>query len=261
MGQNYLFYFTSTGNSLALARRLAEDLGSAVIVNMAEYQQRTFTAADADMAAFIYPVHAWGSPIMVNRFLENLDMPRPRYTFALLHSAGNPGDSFVMFSRFLTENDIECDAAYEMIMPSNYLIFHNPPVGQELADILANADRQYADILRAVKNEEKQFPVSDEGRRNLSVQYQGYLDHAKDMAVDFFTNENCTGCGICARVCPVGNIVPDKDGKPVWKPDKCVHCLICLHWCPAEAIELTEKSVSLNRYQHPEVKIGDIILK
>jgi NAD-dependent dihydropyrimidine dehydrogenase PreA subunit len=46
----------------------------------------------------------------------------------------------------------------------------------------------------------------------------------------------CTGCGICTDVCPVGaaSLV---DGVSVIDPDKCVECLSCIDECPVEAIK------------------------
>ena len=59
--KNVVFYYTSTGNSLVLARRLADDLGDSVLVNMAKYQDQAYEAQGVDVAAFVFPVHAWGS--------------------------------------------------------------------------------------------------------------------------------------------------------------------------------------------------------
>lgn len=72
----------------------------------------------------------------------------------------------------------------------------------------------------------------------------------------FHTNENCNGCGICARICPVNNIKMVND-KPFWH-HQCETCLACYVWCPNKAIygDVTDYA---NRYHHPNVKISDIL--
>ncbi|HZL06738.1 MAG TPA: 4Fe-4S binding protein, partial [Coriobacteriia bacterium] len=45
----------------------------------------------------------------------------------------------------------------------------------------------------------------------------------------------CTGCGACARRCPVGNITLDPDQRPHWGRE-CILCLYCELICPEEAI-------------------------
>jgi formate hydrogenlyase subunit 6/NADH:ubiquinone oxidoreductase subunit I len=44
----------------------------------------------------------------------------------------------------------------------------------------------------------------------------------------------CTGCALCERLCPVGNIEM-RDGRPRWL-GRCEACLSCYHHCPSRAI-------------------------
>ncbi len=76
-------------------------------------------------------------------------------------------------------------------------------------------------------------------------------------SLSFKTDENCNSCGLCAKICPVGNI-EIINGKPVWG-DNCAGCLGCFHWCPEEAIQTGEFKGIKNRYHHPKVSVGDMI--
>jgi ferredoxin len=67
----------------------------------------------------------------------------------------------------------------------------------------------------------------------------------------FYVDENCTSCGICEQVCPVNNI-KIIEGKPEWL-HQCQQCLACINYCPEEAIQYGNKTLTTGRYYHPEV--------
>ena len=55
----------------------------------------------------------------------------------------------------------------------------------------------------------------------------------------------CTGCGICADVCPEAAIRMTRDmAYPEPVPSKCVGCMMCPQQCPFDAIAVDELSVA-----------------
>lgn len=69
-------------------------------------------------------------------------------------------------------------------------------------------------------------------------------------------DDNCIGCGTCAKVCPVRNIEMVED-RPVWQ-HRCEMCLACDEWCPRKAIHHWCKRREID-YHHPEVKLSDML--
>ena len=43
--------------------------------------------------------------------------------------------------------------------------------------------------------------------------YPGFIKQVHDAGKDFITDEKCTSCGICSRVCPVQNIVMENENR------------------------------------------------
>jgi len=80
------------------------------------------------------------------------------------------------------------------------------------------------------------------------------------MAADVdLSQEKRIGCGICAKVCPVGNISM-KDGKAV-NGVNCNYCLGCVHFCPHQAMEINGKPTPKERqYHHPKVSLKDMVM-
>lgn len=52
----------------------------------------------------------------------------------------------------------------------------------------------------------------------------------------------CTGCGICADLCPHGAIhMPREVAYPEVVSMRCIGCMTCVEQCPLVAIEVVER--------------------
>jgi ferredoxin len=70
-------------------------------------------------------------------------------------------------------------------------------------------------------------------------------------------DEDCNGCGICSRICPVNNIEMIGE-RPVWQ-HRCEQCFACLHWCPLEAVQFGSATAGGRRYHHPRVTLAEML--
>lgn len=72
----------------------------------------------------------------------------------------------------------------------------------------------------------------------------------------FYTTDKCTGCGLCAKRCPLRKITmvqQNKGGKSVQRPEwtgrSCAHCMSCIQNCTAQAIEYGKITPGKKRYR------------
>ncbi|PKG31934.1 EFR1 family ferrodoxin [Methanoregula sp.] len=254
-----IYYFSGTGNSLAAAKKIAAVLGDCELVPIASLKD---TAGDivtaTDRIGIVAPVYDFGLPAIVAEFLARLDLRTAGYTFCVL-TMGGIGASALHQANAVAEkkNGRPFDAAWVVRMVGNFVPLYSPAEGAKKEKTLAAADKKIQDIADAIQMgitvRPRIAPFSSLLKR---LMYEGFIRQIREMDRQFITDEKCTHCGTCSRVCPVKNIVMVEE-KPQWL-HHCELCMACLNLCPAQAIQWTEKTKNRGRYRHPALKIADM---
>lgn len=87
-----IFYFSGTGNSLAIAKRLAEGL-EARLCSIPAYLEHPYAVPDA-VVGFVSPVHCTELPPLVERFLQTVRFgPGTEYLFGVVDAGSVTGDA------------------------------------------------------------------------------------------------------------------------------------------------------------------------
>jgi ferredoxin len=254
-----LYYYTGTGNSLWVARNLASHLAGANLVSMAGRGDEVIPD-DCDLIGLVFPVYIWGVPAPIVRFIEGLHGARPGlYCFAVAVNGGQVSNTLVELRGVLKKKGITLSSGFEMEMPSNYIPWGGPGPKDEQEKRFGEAKTKIERIAGHIRNRGtgpiEKGPLWQ--RLVFTFIHNISYDRVPKMDGKFWVDEKCNRCGICAKVCPAGNITLD-DGKPSWN-HRCEQCLACIQWCPKQSIQYGKKTPLYERYHHPEINLKDVL--
>lgn len=256
-----IYYFSGTGNSLAVARDLCERLGDCRAVPIASLADGPGPIRPAtDRVGIVYPVYFSGIPSIVAEIAARLDLSGARYVFAACTLGGSgAAPSLRQLDRILQDGPGKrgLDAGFAVRMPGNYILLYDSQGNRALERTLADAGRRVAAIAEAVGRGEHTMPrFSPVGAVIHRLFYPRFLAGAHRADEKFTVDDRCTACGTCAAVCPVGNVRLEA-GRPAWL-HRCEQCMACIQHCPVQAIQAGPKTASRRRYRHPGVTTGDL---
>ena len=243
-----VLYFTGTGNSRYVARRIAEALHEPLFsINDRVKANDTAPVPTGRQLIVVSPTYGWRLPRVVRDWLLQTEFPKAEQVWFVMTCGSEIGNAARYNRQLARQKKLRYMGTAQIVMPENYIAMFNAPQVEEARQIVAGAEPDIDGAIAAVR-ENRAFPPP---RRTFYGRFMSgpvnpifYSCFVKASA--FTVGDACTGCGQCVRRCPLNNIAL-QNGKPVWGQD-CTHCMACICYCPAEAIEYGKKSLGKPRY-------------
>lgn len=244
------FYFTATGNSLAVAKKIGGELKS-----IPQEMKSGDLNYEDDVIGIVFPVYANEPPRMVQEFLSKAKL-KAGYFFAIGTYGMLSGNPFKYVQREAKRNGYQFDYTNCLLMVDNFV--DNFDIKKETEKI---PKKKIEENLAAVRSDikarkKKEMPaglMSKAITKMCEPLYKGIVSGTT--SEKFRVNDKCIKCGVCAKVCPAGNIsVKEK----VQFSQKCEGCYACLHMCPQNAIHIKNEK-SNDRWINPDVSLKEII--
>lgn len=242
-----ILYFSATGNSKYVAERIAGAVGS-----------ETFPITDFDCSApvsgdivgIVVPTYFWGLPSIVVDFLEKLRIGDCRYLFFVATCGTTPGATAKMAEDILGHR---FDAAFSVAMPDTWTPTFDLSDKEKVKKQLEAGNARTEKVAAAIKERKKGTFMRFAAPKIIgSFAYSFYGKGRRTSTLS--VGDNCIGCGLCAKKCPV-QAIEMREERPVWVKEQCTMCLGCLHRCPKFAIQRGANTQKHGQYTNPNTTL------
>ncbi len=267
MGKTSVYFFSGSGNSLSIAKDLSRTL-DAQLIDICSVSEQEEIKTDADAVVFVFPLYDFKAPAFYEKAILKMRDLGSKYIAAVCTYGISASTGMIEFAAFIKKQGGLLSGGFAVKMPHNGIGCAIVKTGQDQKEFThwKNRLEYVSGYIRDRKTGvlEKRSIVKEALFSGLIFKMLPTLAKIVKIAIlkrwdslAFVADENCDRCGVCARICPVGNIKID-DGRVLWVNKSCAGCMACFHWCPKGAVQFGSLKLNFRQYHHPEVTLKDM---
>lgn len=240
-----ILYFSSTGNSLFIAKKLQEKIGGSIYF-IPNYKNN---GSEFEKIFIVTPIYSFGMPTPVFDLLPKLD--KNKEIIVIQNYGGfSGGADYFLYDYAKNQIGLNIKSVYKIKMVENYTLqFTVPKFYQNIQ--LKKCGKRVDKVISKIINNKLNIP------KKCKTYEKSYFKNKQNWHIigsRFSVNSSCIKCGKCVNICPVNNI--ELTDKIEFK-DKCIACLGCYHRCPQKAIQYLNKNKKY-RYVNPFISENEI---
>ncbi len=257
-----LYYFSGTGNSYSVAKKLQSELGDCDLISIMECvknkKYELFGELEYSAVGFVFPLYFFSMPKAVIDFVQNINLSGIRYIFAVVTRGGAAwqGGALNHLKSKLNQRGFCLNAGFYIRMPDNYVTGYNIPPVQTSEKRLKQAYEKLSTIIPKIKAQSS-IMEREYSAFSRPLVHSFYLKNLDRFDNKFISDEKCNSCGMCEKICHCENINLE-NGKPHWN-NNCQFCLACINYCPRKAIQYKKGTANRGRYHNPDVPLNEYI--
>lgn len=217
-----IFYFTGTGNSLAVAKRIGGTLVSIPqVIDCADQHYKD------DVIGVVFPVYWATAPDMVLKFVEAAKF-ECNYLFLIATHGGGAAATHQVVQRLAKRN------GYQFNYFDDIKLIDNTQSSKSIENQLSRFSKEgfQKKIAEIAKNISERKQNADKSA-NIIMEAFTYvvskIPNYEKAPQKYLIDDNCNRCKTCTKVCPAGNI---EVAEKISFGKHCTGCLACLHNCP-----------------------------
>lgn len=246
--------FSGTGNSRYMARRIAEGLQDEITDLNAKIKANDNSPIRTERDVIVVaPTYAWRIPRIVEDWLSKTELAGAERMWFVMDCGSEIGNAAKYNRRLADQKHLRYMGTAQIVMPENYIAMFGVPQTEEARKIVEKAEPGIdAAIARIRAGRSFAAPRNNFYDRIVSGPVNPVFYRFFVKSSPFHANDACIGCGRCVKNCPM-NCIRLENGKPIWGKG-CTHCMACICYCPAEAIEYGKKSIGKPRYHFEQLE-------